>query len=303
MKNILVLTTGGTIASRKRGRVTSAEMEQQLQALVPELECRIEPVCQLGSSQITLDIMWDLVQRIRNAADHVQGIVITHGTDTMEETAFFLDQVIESSFPVVLTGSMRAADMPGFDGWANLRDACRAAARSGLSPYGVTVLMAGQLHAASHVAKVHSRCPDAFASPGAGPIALVEPGHWQWLHGPLQRKRESFQQALGPVELVKLTADASPELVKATGTYARGVVVEGLGDGHAPAPVLGALEALVSHGFPVVMTSRCLAGGASRRMNHLIYTDLAGPKARLLLMLALSLGTRWPDAFAPYRTA
>ncbi len=302
MKSILVLTTGGTIATRKQGPVTSAEMEQQLQTLVPELECRIEPVCQLGSSQITLDIMWELVQYIRNAADHVQGIVITHGTDTMEETAFFLDQVVENSFPVVLTGSMRAADMPGFEGWANLRDACQAAARSDLSPYGVTVLMAGQLHAASHVTKVHSRCPDAFSSPGAGPIALMEPGHWQWLHGPLRRKRASFQQALGPVELLKLTADASPELVEAIGTYARGVVVEGLGDGHAPGPVLQALEVLVSHGFPVVMTSRCLAGGAAHRMNHLIYTDLAGPKARLLLMLALSLGTRWPDAFAPYAT-
>lgn len=291
-----ILTTGGTIASRARGPMASGdEVASELQGLLPDVDIATREVCRRGSSQITTDMLWDIgVQVDRSFRDGATGVVITHGTDTLEETAYFLDLVGGSFGPTVVTGAMRGLDAIAPEGLANLVASCKVALDPASRDYGVLVVLNDRIHLAREVTKVHSWLLDAFASPAVGPVGFVSQHGVRYSVKPIERSHAAYHALLTPVDLIKTGIDSGDRLVRAAlKAGARGLVIESLGHGHMPPDMTAALKDADKQGIPVVITTRCLSGGAPNPgMMHdggFITTDLSGPKARIKLMLALSV--------------
>lgn len=294
---LTVLTTGGTIASRSKAPLLSGrELTRDLSEYVPGVKIEVEEVCRVGSSQMTLDAMWSLGRKAAAALQSgSSGVVVTHGTDTLEETAYFLDLTAAGGGPVVVTGSMRGQDSIGPEGMANLVEACKVALAPEAAAWGALVVMNDRIHAAREAAKVHSWLLDAFASPESGPAGYVGPAGVNFTRQPLRAERLAFSGFVSPVDLLKLSVDCGDRLVRAAvSSGTKGLVVETLGFGNIPQAALQALRDAIEAGVPVVLTSRCLTGGAPSpgtvRRGGFILSDLSGPKARIKLMLALSLG-------------
>lgn len=291
-----ILTTGGTIASRARGPMASGdEVASELQGLFPDVDIATREICRRGSSQITADLLWDIgVQVNRSFQDGTTGVVITHGTDTLEETAYFLDLMGGKFGPTVVTGAMRGLDAIAPEGLANLAESCRVALDPASRDYGVLVVLNDRIHLAREVTKVHSWLLDAFASPSVGPVGVVGQQGVRYSVKPVERSHAAYNALVTPVDLIKTGIDSGDRLVRAAlkaGT--RGLVVESLGHGHMPPGMAAALKDAALQGIPVVITTRCLSGGAPdpgmMQDGGFITTDLTGPKARIKLMLALSV--------------
>ena len=274
---VVVLGTGGTIAGTAPSAAdATGYMAAQIgiEALVgtiaapksPALET--EQVAQLDSKDMDHATWLRLAQRVAHhlARADVAGIVITHGTDTLEETAYFLHRVLAPTKPVVLTGAMRPATSMQADGPQNLADALATAATPGAA--GVVVAFAGRVHAAADVRKVHSHRLDAFSSGDAGPIACIEAGR-------LRRFREwpSGTVAIGlaampadssgwpRVEIVTSHAGANGDIVRALcGLGVQGIVVAGTGNGTLHVALEAALLEARSIGVSVLRCTRCIEG-------------------------------------------
>ena len=307
-----VVTTGGTIASRVdpvTGAATAVVTAAELLAQVPQLsevaDVRVTEFSLTSSWNVTPAMMRDLARTIRGLQSDpgCAGVVVTHGTDTMEESALAIDLMVDGAAPVVFTGAMRNASLPGPDGPRNLVSAVRVAAAGAARGLGTLVVMNDEIHAARHVVKTHSSAPSAFGSPGAGPMGIVD-GGGVWL-----RWRPARVPAL-PV--------ATPEtrvhlFVAATGTdplplsaalsaRAKGVVVAGTGSGNVYEGWESAIGDLIAAGIPVVLVTRCVGGrvsptyggpGGGRGLwdrGVIPGGDLTGPKARVALMFALGAG-------------
>lgn len=293
---LVILTTGGTIASKSRVPMVSGnELTRDLGDYLPGVEIQVEEVARTGSSQMSLDTIWGLGRKASDAlAGGASGVVVTHGTDTLEETAYFLDLTAAGSGPVVVTGAMRGQDAVAPEGMANLVEACRVALHPGASARGALVVLNDRIHAAREVAKVHSWQLDAFSSPEGGPVGHVSPEDVRFFGPPPPAERFPFTGFVTPVDLIKLSVDCGDRPVKAAvDSGAKGLVVETLGHGNVPQAALQALKSASEAGMPCVFTTRCLSGGAPSpgtvRRGGFILTDLPGPKARIKLMLALSL--------------
>lgn len=311
MAIVQVVTTGGTIASRvdpATGAVVPSVRAEELLAQVPALrevaEIRFEELGLTSSWNVTPAHVARWARRIREllADGTVAGVVVTHGTDTLEETAFALDLLWEGSAPIVLTGAMRNPSETGPDGPRNLLAAVRVAADPGARDVGVLAALHDEVHAARLVTKSHTTALDAFSSPRVGPVATIDGSiWWRWrpVRGPHLRQCDPEPR----VHLVKMAAGMDPLLVEALverGT--RGLVVEGSGAGNVLGEWEPPLRALVDRGVPVVLTSRTGAGrvvpayGGPGGGRHLVELglipagDLSGPKARVALMFALGAG-------------
>jgi L-asparaginase len=235
--------------------------------------------------------------------DDVDGVVVTHGTDTMEETAYLLDRTLAGEKPAVLTGAQRTADMPDADGPRNLRDAIAVAADPASRGRGALLCFAGEVHAAREVRKVHTSALAAFASPGYGPAGHVDGGRARFRRRPERRPPLVPAGAEAPrVDLLRLHAGSDGRFVRhAAETGARAIVLEATGRGNANERVVDAVREAIASGVPVVVCSRCAEGrveplygrGGGRDLEDagaLFAGDLAGPKARVLLQLAFSAG-------------
>jgi len=291
---IRLITLGGTIASVPQADGSNAVPRLSAQELVAGLggsseldgiEVLVSDFRQTPSGDLTITDMVELAAFVTGLDDGqaVDGVVITQGTDTLEETAFLLDLMVEVALPVVLTGAMRHPGKPGADGPANLTGALLVAASPLARSLGPVVYFAEQVHLPRFVRKVHASSVSAFQSPQAGPIGWVT-----------ERR----------VALVRVGLDSDADLIEAViqADHA-GLVVEGFGGGHVPASLVPVLAAAVER-MPVVYASRTGAGevyestygfaGSERDLleHGLIGAGfLDGVKARLLLTLLLAAGT------------
>ena len=303
-----VLFTGGTISMR-RDPVTGAALPalsgREIVARVPglrrEARLRLEDLARLPGPHVTPAWMWRLKRRVEQvlADPAVNGVVVTHGTDTLEETACLLDLTLASAKAVVLCGAMRTCSDPGWDGPANLTAAVRTAAHPAAAGRGTLVVVGEEIHAASRVRKRHTQRLDAFRS-ALGPVGVLDRGrvrfHDPAVRGPLLRPRRLVTAV--DLHLLAAGSDAAP-LRSSLARGARGLVLEGTGAGNVPPGVVPGIRAALRAGVPVVVVSRCpegrvaplygFEGGGARlaAMGVILGGDLGGPKARIKLMVAL----------------
>lgn len=303
-RKIVVLGTGGTVSGRAgtshdnvgytAGQVGVGELLRGI-ALPAGVVVETEQIAQIDSKDMDFEVWRRLAQRSAHwlAQPDVQGLVVTHGTDTMEETAYFLQAVLGAAKPVVLTGAMRPASSSAADGPQNLADALAVAATPGVR--GVLVAFAGAVHSANDVTKAHTYRLDAFASGDAGPLAYVEEGRLRQLRPWPEAQSDVPLDKLARlgrwprVEIVMSHAGASGTLVRAlVAEGADGIVVAGTGNATVHQQLLDALVYAARTGVAVLRASRCAAGPVLVRADDALpAVQLSPVKARIALLLQL----------------
>ena len=320
MPTISLLGTGGTISTGRTPEGAApqhsvGELAQWARGHDCNVCVRSRDVLRTSSRAMTPQLMHQVAEAVKQEIDEgADGVVITHGTDTLEETAYALALLIDTSVPVVLTGAMRPPYHAGSDGPANLAAAITAATDHALAAYGPVVVHQDEVHLARWVTKLHSTRVAAFASPQAGPVAAIVEGCVVLLHGPATFSERLPVTAVPDqrVELLWAVAGADGLVVDAIGRLVDGLVVAGTGGGHVAPLLAESLVQLVATGRPVVLASRCAspqvlahtyAGRGSETQllgDGLISAGSLSPlKARLRLIFALSAGMAAQNAFSP----
>ena len=309
---IHILFTGGTISMQRdaaAGGNVPAHGGEALMRLAPGIEriapVRIEDWARMPACHFDQARLWSLRERVRELADsgEVSGIVITHGTDILEETAYLLDRTLDRRVPVAITGAMRTSSDDGWDGPRNLRDAVTVAASASSAGRGTMVVFGGQVFAGRAAAKSHATDPEAFSAPHAGPVGRVEGDVVTFSSdpitgaGPIQPRSLHARVAHVPA----VVGDQGVLLDLARGEH-DGVVVEAFGSGNMPPWAVPAVRRWLDEGKPVVLASRCwwgevtplyaFDGGGAR--TTAMGAIPAGPRtpsqARMELVIALSAG-------------
>ena len=318
---VAVLATGGTIAGAQAD-ATSAGYKagsfsvNDLLAAVPQLasiaEIRAEQVANVGSQNMTHEVWRALAERVDTLCEDasVAGIVITHGTDTLEETAYFLSLVIQHDKPVVLVGAMRPATALGAEGPANLYNAVALARHPDARGRGPLVVMNEDVHYAREIQKIASAGLCAFASPNRGRAGVMHGGApcFYSRNTTTHTTQSEFSLALlekagwPRVDIVYAYANLQADLIDFLADVADGIVLAGVGDGNATDLGIDALSRAVADGTAVVRASRTGSGFVARdvelddaSLGFVAAGDLNPQKARILLMLGLSV-TRDPAA-------
>jgi L-asparaginase len=311
---IALIFTGGTISMRVdplTGGAIPALSGAEILALVPGLETiatyDLTDFARWPGPHVTPTRMLDLARQVdaRLADPEIDGVVITHGTDTLEETACLLDHVIDSEKPVVLVGAMRNSSELSWDGPANLRSAIRVAAAPAARGLGTLVVFDDQILPAAEATKTHTESTDTFQSRDFGPLGIIDKDRLVITRQPLNRVQIRTDQLEERVEIIKAYAGADGRFIDhALDDGACGLVIEALGRGNVTVAMLPALQRAIDSGALVVITSRCprgrvldtygYEGGGRqlRRMGAILGGMLPSHKARLRLMLALGAG--WP---------
>jgi L-asparaginase len=248
--------------------------------------------------------MWELRAAILSAIEAgASGVVVTHGTDTIEETVYLLDRSLPPDIPVVVTGAMRNISELSWDGPANLMAAIRVAASRGARGRGAMVVMDERIIQGAEAVKTHTEEFGTFQSPNWGPLGIVD--HGEVLFYRESRRKHALTPGMPaqPVDLIKVVAGADSRLLEASlESGARGVVLEALGRGNVPPAVVPGIRRWIEAGRPVVVTSRSLrgrvldtyayaGGGHELKEMGVIFADhLTGQQARIELMLAVGTG-------------
>ncbi|MEL6488204.1 MAG: asparaginase, partial [Pseudomonadota bacterium] len=301
---------GGTIAGAagdairhdyRPGQLGIEEMLERVRELGIPAHLTGKQIANIGSEDMTPAI-WAALHAETSAAmadPDCDGVIITHGTDTVEETAFLLDLTLPTTKPVVLVGAMRPADAVGYDGLRNFANALQVVCSDEVAGRGVLVVMGDKVIAARDVRKSRTRGIDAFDGFPRASVALVSPSALEWFGAPWrvdERARFAFVEDLPDVPILTVFAGMQPDYVARLVTPAtRGIVVEGLGEGNMPDSVRQALVELAAKGVPVVRASRLEEGLVDREpeddANRFIAARALGPpKARILLALLIANG-------------
>ena len=310
LPRVVVLATGGTIASRfdpAIGALAPAVTGADLVGAVPGLEkvaaVEVEQVANIGSYDMTPDVWRRLSSRANEllADERISGIVVTHGTDTLEETAYFLDLTVTSEKPVVLVGAQRAASYFDSDGPRNLLNAVRVAVSPEAVGKGTLVVMNGQINAAREVTKTNTIEVETFKTLEFGALGVADLGAVRFYRAPLRRQTLplSARQELGRVEIVSQYAGADGRIITLLLQQGGldGLVVEGFGLGHVTAGTLAAIKEARSRNIPVVLSTRVYTGRVvplyardveTQQLGCIRADNLSAQKARVLLMLALA---------------
>lgn len=253
---------------------------------------------------MTIERMWELRNAIlRACAEGAGGVVVTHGTDTIEETVYLLDRSLPPEVPVVVTGAMRNVSELSWDGPANLMAALRVAASPGSRGRGAMVVMDERIIQGAEVVKTHTEEFGTFQSPNWGPLGIVDKGEVLFYRESRRKPTLAPPDPRCPVDLVKIVAGADSRLIEASlESGAHGVVLEALGRGNVPPAVVPGIRRWLDAAKPVVVTSRSLrgrvldtyayaGGGHELREMGVIFADhLTGQQARIELMLAIGTG-------------
>ena len=282
-------------------------------ARIAEIEA--EDVSRLPGPHVTPDDMWQLARRAAAWLERsdIDGLVITHGTDTLEETAFLLDLVVTSDKPIAIVGAMRTVSDASWDGPANLIAAARVAAAAASRARGTMVVMNDQVLAASEATKMHTEASGSFMAPEYGPVGIVDSG--QVVFRRVRPARPAWQAPDAEPGMRAARLDTRVDLIHAaTGmddTFlraslargARGLVIVAFGRGNVPPSIMPAIRDAVAAGVMVAIVSRCPTGRVSARYGYdgggldlqragaILAGDLTGGKARLALMTVLGCST------------
>ncbi|KAB2962320.1 asparaginase [Zoogloea sp.] len=316
---VVILATGGTIAGAGASVANSATYQaakvpvDKLIAGVPELknlaDVRGDQVFQIASESFTNEHLITLGKRVAALARQadVDGIVITHGTDTLEETAYFLNLVLKTDKPVVVVGSMRPGTAMSADGMLNLYNAVAVAAAKDAAGKGVLVTMNDEIHTGRDVSKTVNIKTEAFKSPW-GPLGMIVEGKTYWFRAPAKRHTTGTEfdidklDKLVPVDIAYGYGNATPTAYKAFAEGgARALIHAGTGNGSVSAAVVPALQELRGKGLQIIRSSRVVGGGFVLRnaeqpddkYDWVVSHDLNPQKARILASVAL---TRTNDA-------
>lgn len=312
LPNITILATGGTIAGAaatgtQAGYTSGAVTIDAMIAAVPGIKdlanIKGEQISNVGSQDMSFDIMLKLAKRINELlpTKEVDGIVITHGTDTMEETAFFLNLVVKSDKPVVMVGSMRPSTAVSADGPLNLYNAVGVAVDPNAKGRGVLVVMNDWIHGAHSLTKTSTTAIQTFMSPLRGVVGVSAYGKNDFYNTPRWKHttQSEFSVAnvtkLPRVDIIFACADMSPDLIDCAATNgAKGIVIAGVGNGNMNKASLEAAARVAKKGVVVVRSSRVATGTVGRNvevnddeMGFIASDELNPQKARILLSLAL----------------
>ncbi|THB78649.1 MAG: asparaginase [Desulfobacteraceae bacterium] len=312
LPDIYVLATGGTIAGRAgsstKAGYTSGQLDiKEMLKAVPDLDqiARVdgEQVCNIGSQDMSFEIMTRLARKINETLEkqEIDGIVVTHGTDTIEETAFFLNLTVNCTKPVIMTGSMRPSTAVSADGPLNLFNAVAVAADPEAKARGVMVVMNDRIHGAHSLTKTNTTSVETFLSPVTGLMGTVIYGEVKFFRGSFRKHtRESefttdYDLPLPRVDIIYACADMPPDLIDASVSRgARGIVIAGDGNGNMNQGSIKAAAEFAKKGIFIVRASRVPTGTVGRNVEvnddahgFIVSDELNPAKARILLMLAL----------------
>ncbi len=309
--HVLVMFTGGTISMKIDPQTSAAvpalsgrDIVSQVPGLRRAARLTLEDYAQLPGPHVSPRWMWGLKQRIEmHLADPgIDGIVVTHGTDTIEETAFLVDLTTDTFKPVVFCGAMRTLGEAGSDGPSNLLIAVRTAANPDARGHGVLIAVGEEILAAGEAVKSHTQNLGAFKS-GIGPVAILDRSGVRFVRSAVRRRFVQTGSIDSRVDLHVVATGSDDRLLRASlESGARGLVIEGTGAGNVPPLTVPGIQAAIKAGLPVVITSRCGAGSVAplygyegggeqlQRLGCIMGGDLVGQKARILLMVALASG-------------
>lgn len=299
--NVLLLTTGGTIAISASGELLKGP--QLLEGIEKNLPAHVtvETFADRPSAHFSIEHVWNLRNHVLEQAQSGKwsGIVLTHGTDTMEETAYLLDLTCDTEIPIILTGAMRTPHRAGADGPANVSAAIRVAAEENARGRGAMIVLHDEIHSARTVTKSTANNVTAFSSPRWGPMGVIEPNriHWGW-----NREREIIapQQLNNDVHLLKVALDADVFVLNALiEKPVAALVIEAFGSSRIPPAWAQAVERATGRGITVAIVSRTGSGDSYdtypyegayndlKARGAIFLDDITGPKARLKLMAQL----------------
>ena len=307
---IVLIATGGTIASRydpSLGSTVASQRAGELLKMLPRVdqfaEIEVQDFATIPSYEMSVQFAFNLAKQVNETLGRpdVAGVVVTHGTDTMEETSYLADLLLHCDKPAVFTGAQRAQDDPQTDGPLNLLNAMRVAASPLARGLGAMICFNGTIHAARDVTKMHSSAVETFQSFPLGPLGEVDGDVIVVHRRPTLRRSFTVAQLEERVELVRLVLGIDLRGVEAAiERGVAGMVVEAFGRGNGPARLAELVRVATRKAVPVLVTSRCIAGrvqpiygggGGGRDLvaaGGIFAGDLKGVKARLLLMVLLS---------------
>jgi L-asparaginase len=313
LPRVAVLSTGGTIASRRnpaKGGYEPVFSGENLIEAVPAVrklaQIQVEQICNISSSDMTPAIWVQLARRANDLLQQseIAGVVVTHGTNTLEETAYFLDLAINSTKPVIPVGAQRPASDPDSDGPRNLLDAIRVAVNPDAVGKGTMVVMNGQINAARDVTKTNTSQVETFRSLEFGQLGVADETAVRFYRAPLRRQTIGItgETKLPRIEILPNYAGADGSLLRAAlqSGGLDGLVIAGLGLGGVPSAMFDAIQEARWRNIPVVISTRVPTGrvfplSATRgstlslqRIGCVLADNLSPQKARVLLMLALT---------------
>ncbi|CAM3048696.1 asparaginase [Hathewaya histolytica] len=309
MKKVAIVFNGGTISMKVDPKLKAAiptlsgeEIMSMVTGIENYAEIETYTFSSLPSPHVTPELMMDLSNYIKKLLnrDDIIGVVTTHGTDTLEETAYFLDLTLDSEKPVIVTGSMRNSSELGYDGPANLSASICTAISPKSKRRGVLVCLNDELNCASEVTKEHSMHLNTFRSPEFGPVGIVDNNEAIFYRDNLNKQKIITDSLETRVDLIKTAAGMDGKLIDfCVMEGAKGIVIEAMGRGNIPPKMAEAVERAIKRGVVIVLVSRCFkgrvldtygypGGGKGLRESGVIFGDrLPGQKARIKLMLAL----------------
>ena len=306
-KKILVLHTGGTIsmqADASGAVVTSSDNPMNhVSNPLEGIQVHSLDFFNLPSPHIKPKHMLALYQKIKEEAANYDGVVITHGTDTLEETAYFLDTMEVPHMPIVLTGAMRSSNELGSDGVYNYLSALRVASDDKAADKGVLVVMNDEIHAAKYVTKTHTTNVSTFQTPTHGPLGLIMKQEILYFKTAEPRVRFDLDHIQGLVPIISAYAGMTDELIDMLDLeQLDGLIIQAFGAGNIPKETAQKLESLLQKGIPVALVSRCFngiaepvyayqGGGVQLQKSGVFFVkELNAQKARLKLLIALNAG-------------
>ena len=270
-------------------------------------------VFNLPSPHITTQHMLTLARQIKEADGKYDGVVITHGTDTLEETAYLLDTLVLPAIPIVLTGAMRSTNELGSDGIYNYLSAIRVASHPKAADKGVLVVMNDDIHAAKYVTKTHTTNLSTFQTPTHGPLGIIMKHDLLFFKTAEPRVRFDLKELTGTVPIIKAYAGMEDWLLDSLdSSKLDGLIIEALGAGNLPPKAAASIYHFLEKGIPVALVSRCFNGIAEpvyaydgggvklKEAGVMFVKELNAPKARLKLLIALNAGLKG-QALIDYR--